>query len=32
MRVTRPGFIAGIRTLKAKQGVPDHDPNRDATR
>jgi nitrite reductase (cytochrome c-552) len=32
LRVTRPGFIAGIRTLKAKQGVADYDPNRDATR
>jgi nitrite reductase (cytochrome c-552) len=32
VRVTRPGFIAGIRALKAKQGVPDYDPNRDATR
>jgi nitrite reductase (cytochrome c-552) len=32
VRVTRPGFIAGIRALKSKQGVPDYDPNRDATR
>ena len=32
VRVTRPGFIAGIRALKAKQGVADYDPNRDATR
>ena len=32
MRVTRPGFIAGIKALKAKQGVADYDPNRDATR
>ena len=31
-RVTRPGFIAGIKALKAKQGVTDYDPNRDATR
>jgi nitrite reductase (cytochrome c-552) len=31
-RVTRPGFIAGIRALKAKQGIRDYDPNRDATR
>ncbi len=31
-RVTRPGFIAGIRALKAHQGVPDYDPNRDASR
>jgi nitrite reductase (cytochrome c-552) len=28
----RPGFLAGIRALKAKQGVADYDPNRDATR
>jgi nitrite reductase (cytochrome c-552) len=32
LRVTRPGFIAGIKALKAKEGVPDFDPNRDATR
>ena len=32
LRVTRPGFLAGIKALKAKQGVPDYDPNRDATR
>src|SRR5262244_4347435 len=32
VRVTRPGFIAGIKALKAKQGIPDYDPNRDATR
>jgi len=32
VRVTRPGFIAGIRALKAKQGVADYDPNRDASR
>src|SRR5262249_46828109 len=31
-RVTRPGFIAGIKALKAHQGVADFDPNRDATR
>ena len=31
-RVTRPGFIAGIKALKAHQGVADYDPNRDATR
>jgi nitrite reductase (cytochrome c-552) len=30
--VTRPGFIAGIRALKAQQGVANYDPNRDATR
>ncbi|HSE95372.1 MAG TPA: ammonia-forming cytochrome c nitrite reductase subunit c552, partial [Methylomirabilota bacterium] len=32
VRVTRPGFLAGIKALKAKQGVADYDPNRDATR
>ena len=32
LRVTRPGFIAGIKALKAKQGIADYDPNRDATR
>jgi nitrite reductase (cytochrome c-552) len=31
-RVTRPAFIAGIRALRAKQGIEDFDPNRDATR
>jgi len=32
LRVTRPGFIEGIRALKAAQGVPGYDVNRDATR
>jgi nitrite reductase (cytochrome c-552) len=32
LRVTRPGFIEGIRALKASQGVPNYDVNRDATR
>jgi nitrite reductase (cytochrome c-552) len=32
LRVTRPGFIEGMRTLKASQGVADYDVNRDATR
>jgi nitrite reductase (cytochrome c-552) len=32
LRVTRPGFMEGIRLLKATQGVPDYDVNRDATR
>src|SRR5688572_17913110 len=32
LRVTRPGFLEGIRTLKASQGMPDYDVNRDATR
>lgn len=32
LRVTRPGFVAGIKALKASQGVADFDPNRDASR
>jgi len=32
LRVTRPGFINGIKALKAHEGVPDYDVNRDATR
>ena len=32
LRVTRPGFLEGIRTLRASQGIRDFDPNRDATR
>lgn len=32
LRVTRPGFLEGIRALKASQGVPDYDVNRVATR
>jgi nitrite reductase (cytochrome c-552) len=32
LRVTRPGFIIGIKALKAKQGIADYDPNRDASR
>jgi nitrite reductase (cytochrome c-552) len=32
LRVTRPGFIEGIRALKASQGVQGYDVNRDATR
>jgi len=32
LRVTRPGFINGIKALKAKEGVADYDPNRDASR
>jgi nitrite reductase (cytochrome c-552) len=31
-RVTRPAFLAGIKALRARQGAPDFDPNRDATR
>lgn len=32
LRVTRPGFLEGIRALKAAEGQPDYDPNRQATR
>ena len=32
LRVTRPGFIEGIRALKASQGVQDYDVNTQATR
>jgi nitrite reductase (cytochrome c-552) len=32
LRVTRPGFIEGIRALKAAQGVKDYDVNTMATR
>jgi nitrite reductase (cytochrome c-552) len=32
LRVTRPGFIEGMRALKAGMGVTDYDVNRDATR
>ena len=32
LRVTRPGFLEGIKLLKASQGVADYDVNRDATR
>jgi nitrite reductase (cytochrome c-552) len=32
LRVTRPGFLEGMRALKASQGMPDYDVNRDATR
>jgi nitrite reductase (cytochrome c-552) len=32
LRVTRPGFLEGIRALKASQGIPDYDPNVSATR
>jgi len=31
LRVTRPGFIEGIRVLKAAAGVKDYDVNRDAS-
>ena len=32
LRVTRPGFLEGIRALKRSQGVAEYDVNRDATR
>ena len=32
LRITRPGFLEGIRALKASQGVQNYDVNRDATR
>ncbi|HUO07804.1 MAG TPA: ammonia-forming cytochrome c nitrite reductase subunit c552 [Phycisphaerae bacterium] len=32
LRVTRPGFIRGIAALMASKGIPNYDPNRDATR
>jgi nitrite reductase (cytochrome c-552) len=31
LRVTRPGFLEGMRALKASQGVANYDVNRDAT-
>jgi nitrite reductase (cytochrome c-552) len=32
LRVTRPGFLNGIKALKAKEGIADYDPNTMATR
>ncbi len=32
LRVTRPGFLEGIRALKGSEGVADYDVNHDATR
>jgi nitrite reductase (cytochrome c-552) len=32
LRITRPGFMEGMRALKASQGVPDYDVNTMATR
>jgi len=32
LRVTRPGFIVGIKALKKHEGVEDYDPNKQATR
>ena len=31
LRVTRPGFMEGIKALKSSQGVADYDVNRDAS-
>ncbi len=32
LRITRPGFLEGIKALKAKEGIEDYDPNTMATR
>jgi nitrite reductase (cytochrome c-552) len=32
LRITRPGFIEGVRSLKASQGIKDYDVNSAATR
>ena len=32
LRITRPGFLEGIRALKASQGIADYDPNVSASR
>jgi nitrite reductase (cytochrome c-552) len=32
LRITRPGFLEGVRAWKASEGVADYDPNRDASR
>jgi nitrite reductase (cytochrome c-552) len=32
LRVTRPGFLRGIKALKAREGIADYDPNTMATR
>ncbi|HEV8606051.1 MAG TPA: ammonia-forming cytochrome c nitrite reductase subunit c552 [Tepidisphaeraceae bacterium] len=32
LRVTRPGFLVGIKAIKEHQGTKDYDVNRDATR
>ena len=32
LRITRPGFIEGIKALKAREGIKDYDPNTMATR
>ena len=32
LRITRPGFLEGIKVLKARDGITDYDPNKMATR
>ena len=32
LRITRPGFLEGIKALKAREGIADYDPNTMATR
>jgi len=32
LRVTRPGFLNGIKALRESQGIKDYDPNKQATR
>ena len=32
LRITRPGFIEGMRALRASEGIADYDVNRDASR
>ncbi len=32
LRITRPGFLEGIRTLKAREGIEGYDPNQHASR
>ena len=32
LRVTRPGFLEGIKNLKASEGIKDYDPNKTAAR
>ena len=32
LRVTRPGFLEGMKAMKSSQGQPEYDVNRDATR
>jgi nitrite reductase (cytochrome c-552) len=32
LRITRPGFLEGIRALKESEGIPNYDPNKMASR